>query len=178
MNNKNVHMRLVFSVLCLVCFAACNGVEDQQPDIIDQNALPTKTISFVESGLPMTLSTDFTFMNGKVVDLKYNSQVGRYEVYIDGLLEMTMVEDAMRLDEIKSELRNDQLFSYTIYGEGADAFTSQAKLPTGEPFSFSFYRRIQLGNSAFIVTTNLESEYTMDRVKQLKKLINSLQIIQ
>lgn len=178
MDRHCLHIKLIFSGLGMMLLGACNGIDQPEPQPEKVEQLETNSMSFVEAGLPMKASTNFTFLDGKDLGVRYNSQLGQYEVMINEALEIVIVEDHISLEEIKSELLNDQLFSYTIYDEGNDAFTSHAKLPGGDPFTYNYYRKMELGNASFLVRTNKDSEYTMDRAKQLKKLINSFQFIQ
>lgn len=179
MDRHCIYIKLIISGLGMMLLGACSGIDQPesqpQPEKVEQPE--TNTLSFVEAGLPMKTSTNFTFLEGKDLEIRYNSRLGQYELTINEIPEIIIIEDQISLEEIKSELLNDQLFSYTIYDEGSDAFTSHAKLPGGDPFTYNYFRRMELGNAAFLVRTNKDAEYTMDRAKQLKKLINSFQFI-
>ena len=135
-------------------------------------------IEFVEFGYPIqaVMPADLADKGTAVVD--FNSSSGELTVNVDGGYTFHIMEDPTPLAQLRDDLRNDEVFSYTFYEEGDDGFLYESALPTGETYSFHVMRSFDIDGRKFIAVTDDNLVYSKYEARLVSETINSLSKVQ
>ena len=104
----------------------------------------------------------------------FNEQLGRFEITLNEDLKFCISEEQTSIDEIKKELRNDLLFTYKFYDEGTDALLYQAVLPDGTDYLYQYVKTLEIDNTNYLMFSDKDSEFSLQQIKLIKKVINSV----
>ena len=154
-----------------------------EPEAIVEQSAPEEiveeksTLRIDDNGLNMIMSIP-DHIDQAEVSSTYNNVLGRSEVFLGGDLMFSISEEDRSISDLKSDLRNDQLFTYKFYDEGTEALLYQAVLPNGEEYLYQYARELNVNGKQYFIHTDQDAEYSLQRIKMLKSAINSLVSIQ
>lgn len=169
----------LFFFVGVFLLAACNPSAVEPEEHADANDLLSQNrIEFVEFGYPIqaTMPTDLADKGTAVVD--FNSSSGELTVNVNGGFTFHIMEDPTPLAQLRDDLRNDEVFSYTFYEEGDDGFLYESSLPTGETYSFHVMRSFEVDGRKFIAVTDDNLVYSKYEARLVSETINSLSKVQ
>ncbi|MGB0425197.1 MAG: hypothetical protein ACPGED_12775 [Flavobacteriales bacterium] len=134
----------------------------------------TNRIDMSDQGLPLS----FEKLKNNTLDQQptvvFNEQLGRFDITLDESLKFCISEEQISIDKIKQELRNDLLFTYKFYDEGTDALLYQAVLPDGTEYLYQYVKTLQVGDTSYLMFSDKDSEFSLQQIKLIKKVINSV----
>jgi hypothetical protein len=84
----------------------------------------------------------------------------------------------LSISDLKLDLANDQFFTYKFYDEGETALTYQAVLPTGDDFFYHFVQSVEINGQYYFIRSRDGIEFTLKNVKDMRKILNSLEAVQ
>lgn len=163
----------IFSLclLTVVTLMACQN--SNAPEAIEEETAVSATNSTVVEGLPLSFTAPNELTNA-TPNTAFNGQLGRYEVQLNDDLMFVISEEEQSIEDLKQELREDQLFSYKFYDEGTNALLYQAVLPDGSDYLYQYARTMKVGDKNFLIHTDKNGEYSLQHIQTLKAAMNSI----
>ena len=158
---------LAFSLVVLI--SACSS------ELVNEPAeSKDELVSFENKGLPLALKNALPENIEVLPEISFNEQFGYFEVHINGELSFILSEDQLSIEDVKSELSNDQLFTYKYYDQGENSLLYQAILPDGTEYMYHYVKTIEVNQRKFVMRSEHDAEHTLRSIKLLKSVINNI----
>ncbi|MEO0405299.1 MAG: hypothetical protein AAF193_10540 [Bacteroidota bacterium] len=177
---KTVVGTIFLLAIAMGTFTSCG--DSQEPDI-QEESIPQEqaesqgTWTIEDNGLKMVMDIP-DHIDETEVSSNYNTVLGRSEVFLGGDMMFSISEEERSIEDLKADLRDDQLFTYKFYDEGTQALLYQAVLPNGEEYLYQYARELEVSGKRYFIHTDQDAEYSLQRIRMLKSAINSLVSIQ
>lgn len=154
-----------------IALVACQNSET--PEMVDEAPTEISTAATMVEGLPLSFTSPYE-ITGSTPTTAFNGQLGWYEVQLNDDLMFVISEEERSIEEVKAELREDQLFTYKFYDEGIDALLYQSVLPDGSDYSYQYVRTMKVADKHFLIHSNKNGEFSLQHIQTLKAAINSI----
>lgn len=153
----------------VILISACSSDK-----VNDQTVPKDELISFENNGLPLALKKELSQNIEVLPEISFNEQFGHYNVRVNENLSFILSEDQLSIEEVKSELNNDQLFTYKYYDQGENSLLYQAILPDGTEYMYHYVKTIEVNQRKFVMRSEPDAEHTLRSIKLLKSVINNV----
>lgn len=170
--------RPVVFVFLLTLFA-CNAEKIEVEENIEV-AEPSERVAveLTQYGYPIQCLLPADLASKGDATIAFNRSTGELTITVANEYMFHVTEDPTPLAQLRDELRNDDVFSYTFYEEGDDGFLYESMLPTGETYSFHVMRSFEVDGRKFIAVTDDNSVYSKYEARLVSETINSLSKVQ
>lgn len=175
---KNTEMRVIYTTLiAAIMLGACTG----SPPADDKDAAKStndSTIVIREIGFEMQYIVPKEMLTHEDAIAQYNDMTGVLEVSVGDKFQIDIIDDSLSIADLKTDLANDQFFTYKFYDEGENTLTYQAVLPTGDDFYYHFVQTVKLGEQHYFIRSRDGVEFTLKNVNDMREILNTLELVQ
>lgn len=106
--------------------------------------------------------------------IEHLSSTGELHIKIGEDFWLVASEGQQNLDAIKSELSEDQLFSFKVVEEDPSTMVFQRFLPDGTEYDYSMRGMSQVGDKHYVFKACDEGEFTKEEVTKMKRSVASV----
>ncbi|MEN9640145.1 MAG: hypothetical protein RLZZ262_2014 [Bacteroidota bacterium] len=136
---------------------------------------PNDSLVVINEGVyqfAITLPKDL--MINHAPQIEHMSSTGELHIKIGNDFWLVASESQQNLDAIKTELGEDQLFSFKVVEEDKSTMVFQRFLPDGTEYDYSMRGMSQVGNKHFVFKACDEGEFTKEAVTKMKHSVSSV----
>lgn len=171
--------RLFFFIVLITTFSACKEqptqandsanketITTQKDQEITQVDIPGYKFQFI---LPQTLK-----QQGINSSIEMNDISGSLEIKAGPSIQIEISDQGMKLEEIKAELNDQQMFSYKFIDETREGFIFQAILPDGTAHYYNFITQKTINGKPYFIKNKDGVDFTLKTIKEMKKIAESI----
>jgi hypothetical protein len=167
-----------FVLASLAILESCENTQTTGTPIAETQKIqcsPNDSIVVINEGIyhfAITLPKDL--MINHAPRIEHQSATGELHIKIGEDFWLVASESQQNLDAIKSELGEDQLFSFKIVEEDQSTMVFQRFLPDGTEYDYSMRGMTQVGDKQYIFKASDEGEFTKEEVTKMKNSVASV----
>jgi hypothetical protein len=170
---------LIIAASAILFFDACQSAPTtptEQPEVVKINISPNDSLFVVDQGgYQFAIALPKDLMINDAPRIEHQSSSGELHIKIGDNFWLVAIEGQSSLDQVKSELGEDMLFTFKVVEEDKSTMVYQRFLPDGTEYDYSFRSMNQVGQKYYMFKACDEGEFTKEEVGKMRHSVSSVQ---